>query len=73
MEVRWVAGKENPADIMTKEGVAPDLISAILAGKCDLPEAGRLLAGSRFKPGSLRQQLDWQQTPPDPQQARPSD
>ena len=73
MQVCWVAGKDNPADILTKEGVAPELISSILAGNRELPEAGRLLAGARFKPCGLKQQLDWQQAPPDPQQTQLSD
>ena len=37
MKVQWVSGKENISDILTKEGVSPDLMRAVLSGAARLP------------------------------------
>ena len=42
MQVTWVPGADNPADLLTKEGVSPDLVQSILAGRAALPEAGHI-------------------------------
>ena len=42
VKVVWVEGKENIADILTKEGVAPDLMRGVLAGKVRLPAVASL-------------------------------
>ena len=42
MKVVWVDGKSNIADILTKEGVAPDLMRSVLSGKVRLPAVDQL-------------------------------
>ena len=37
MEVRWVRGQNQIADLMTKEGVNPNLVASILRGDALLP------------------------------------
>ena len=62
MQVTWVPGADNPADLLTKEGVSPDLVQAILAGRTPLPESGHIKRCPTYNPAPPKQ-LDWQ-TPP---------
>ena len=62
MMVTWVPGTDNPADLLTKEGVSPDLVQGILSGRTALPEGGYIQRCPLYTPAPAVQ-LDWQAPP----------